>query len=462
MNQHDRAGNRMIASVIHILMELAAIYPLLVLLDAYLLQTDMPWSWVMLLLGFAGIGTLLRPAVRLYALTNGTLIVLFAILTGIACYSISTAPSTIITWIAVALFGVLALLRGIAIARSDWDRIFPIRWQLIALALTWIIYIVAGNSNSIHDVRGSLYIAGAFTLFALLFRFAAQQIDYISLDEGFSFASLRAVIQRTRRWTWLVIVLIVILGASDQITSWLEQAWSALIAWLSPSAAPPPTILTNMSNPPPMEAMPLPEPNETTMMNPFWIEKAAQLITILAVATVISLVGVVIVRLLRRYAPKLYRWLLSLWEPQSLEEDKETVDAYTDEIERLQETPKPARRFLQRNRKPAEVDERVRYYYRQLISRADKKGITLAASATPERVGRQLAPQEYAESTQDTSTFTTGNLSSLHGSRGNSPDSAGIRELINLYNRVRYEGQPVDEPELAQWEQKYDRGGKKP
>ncbi|WPP40242.1 DUF4129 domain-containing protein [Paenibacillus hunanensis] len=455
MNEQRYIGNRVVAGILHIAMELAAIYPLIVLLDAYLLQNGLPWNWILLLLGIAGIGTLLRPAVRLNVWTNSILLIVYAVLILVGCYRIAATQPAVITWIAAVILGVVALLRGVMIARSDRDRLFPIRAQLIALGLTWIIYIAAGSSSSIHDVRGSLYAAGAFTLFTLLFRFTTQQIDYISLDEGFSFASLRAVIQRTRRWTWLAIVLIAILGASDQLTIWLERAWQALLSMLNNQTAPPPSMSTETYTPPPMEPLQLPETSNTGG-DPFWVEKLAQLIVLLALCAFIGWIGYVVIRLIRRYAPKLYRWLLSLWEPQQLQEQEVHVDTYTDEVQKLAERSDQPRRLFQRNRKPAQLDERVRYYYRQLLNRADKRGIPIAVSATPEHVGRQLAPEEYRQAT------TTGiNRAASAIEEHESIPGAGTKELIALYNRVRYDGAPVEEQELARWEQQYESGRKR-
>ncbi|WP_322903249.1 DUF4129 domain-containing protein [Paenibacillus campi] len=453
MNEDHPVSSRTVASIIHIVMELAAIYPLLVLLDAYVLRTGMSWNWVLLLFGSAGIGTLLRPMQRLNGLVTGISFAMYAVLVSVALYGILAASSIVTIWLAVSVLAVSALLRGIMIARGNMERLFPIRWQLVALGLTWIVYIVAGSSSSIDDGRASLYVAGAFTLFALLFRFAGQQIEYISLDEGFSFASLRAVIQRTRRWTWLVVVLIAILGASDQLSLWLEQAWKAVVAWLSNTSAPPPALPTDTYTPPPLEPLQLPEASSSTT-DPFWIEKIAQLIVLLAVCAFIGWLGLVIIRLLRRYAPKLYRWLLSLWEPQQLRQEVVATVAYTDEVQQLNEPARHTRRWFARTYKPSQPDERVRYYYRQLLSRASKQGITIAASATPERVGRQLAPEQYAnrstlvmdESARQTRIADT---------------TAGTKELIELYNRVRYDGQPVAEQELAQWEQRHHSSNKR-
>ncbi len=460
MNEQRHTGNRVVDGMIHIAIELAAIYPLIVLLDAYVLRNGMPWNWLPLLFGLAGIGTLLRPAVRLKALTNGLLLGVYAVLIIIAGYSIAVAQPATVTWITALVLGILTLLRGMMIARSDSDRLFPVRWQLVALGLTWMIYIAAGSSPSIHNVRGSLYAAGAFTLFTLLFRFATQQIDYISLDEGFSFASLRAVMQRTRRWTWLVIVLIAILGASDQLMIWLERAWRAFLAWIGKQTTPPPSTPTDTYTPPPLESLQLPE-SSNTGSDPFWVEKLAQLIVLLALCAFIGWLGYMIIRLLRRYAPKLYRWLLSLWEPQQLQADAAQADTYTDEVQKLAESSAHPRRLFQRIRKPVRPDERVRYYYRQLLSRANKRGITIAASATPEYVGRQLAPEEYAQAlaaSQHSHSFTPGQNEPAATSGA---ATSGTRELIRLYNRVRYDGEPVDEQELARWEQQHEHGKKR-
>ncbi|MEW4368790.1 hypothetical protein [Paenibacillus kandeliae] len=468
----------LIIHFMRILVEAIAIYPILVLLDGYWLHTGQPWMWSLLLLSCAGIGSGWNGTGnenQQSRIGSVTIWFIYVLLAAGSLYMLLQYNGTTLHWIVSIILMVGGLLRGRMLMTGSWDMLFPIRIQLIALGLTWVVYIAAGRSEGLYDVRGTLYAAGACMLFSLLFRFGAQQIDYISLDEGFSLAALRAVISRSRRWIWLAVVIIALIGGSNQISAWLWSVWQSLLGMLTPASVPPPQTVQPNYTPPPQEPLFLPQ-SEDHSMNPFWIQKIAQIAMLLAGSAFVGWLGWLLFRLIRKYAPRLYRWLLALWEPMDHNHSAQSADAYIDELEAIQPTHNKQKRRLFANRRlPDDPAARIRYHYRELLRRAQRKGVQVAPSATPLEVGRQLEPTarteqgtgipdriakyEYDRSDQQQSISTpsnhTENKALSHGtsSASSSPSATSIRQLIALYNRARYDEKPVAMQEVEEWEQ---------
>lgn len=467
----------LLVHLMRILVEAIAVYPILVLLDGYWLHTGQPWMWSLLLLGCAGIGSgwiSARNENQQSRISSIVIWIIYALLTAGSLYRLLAYHGTTLHWIVAIVLMICGVLRGRMLVRGSWDTLFPIRIQLIALGLTWVVYIAAGRSEGLYDVRGTLYAAGACMLFSLLFRFGAQQIDYISLDEGFSLAALRAVVSRSRRWIWLAVVIIALIGGSNQISAWLWSVWQSMLRMLTPASVPPPQTLQPNYTPPPQEPLLLPQ-SEDHSMNPFWIQKIAQIAMLLAGSAFVGWLGWLLFRMIRKYAPRLYRWLLALWEPMNHNHQASSGDAYTDELESIEPTPNnPKRRLFANRRLPDDPAARIRYHYRELLRRAKRKGLLIAPSATPLEVGRQLEPTarteqetgipdsttEYdhdrSDQQQSVSTHSnhTENRALSHGtSSAASHSSTPIRQLIALYNRARYGEKPVAMEEVEEWEQ---------
>lgn len=474
------AHTHQLVHFMRILVEAIAVYPVLVLLDGYWLHTEQPWMWSLLILSCIGIGSGWHSIAndnRKAQIGSVVIWIVYVLLAVMSLYMLLQHSQTSASWIVASVLALGGLLRGRMLLRGSWDTLFPVRIQLIALGVTWVVYIAAGRSDGLHDVRGSLYAAGAWMLFSLLFRFGAQQIDYISLDEGFSLAALRAVVSRSRRWIWLAVVIIAIIGGSNQISAWLWSVWQSLLGMLTPASVPSPQSVQPNDILPSQEPLLLPE-SEDNSMNPFWIQKIAQIAMLLAVSAFASWLGWLLFRMIRKYAPRLYRWLLALWEPIAYTDHGQSGDAYTDEVEPISPAHQKEKRRLFANRRPPDdPSARIRYHYRELLRLAQRKGLHVPPSATPLEVGRQLehaARDEHGVSRLDRTTAydhsdhqhsdrqqrpspvdhtNQEHAATSYANSASSNASTTIGKLIALYNRSRYGGQSVSMQEVEEWEQ---------
>ncbi|WP_458119612.1 DUF4129 domain-containing protein [Paenibacillus sp. Z6-24] len=459
MTAHPRTTlpvrHRLVWHAIHIIAGMAAVYPLILLLDVYGLRTQQPAGWLLILLSMAGLGTLLRTAGQARASGWKWIIslVIYMMLTAAALVWLYSESGGMPLLITAVVLGAAAMLYGIVLAEGQWDRVFPLKWQMILLGVTWIAYVAAGHAGGLDEVRGSIYAAGAISIFSILFRLGSQQIGSIAFEEGFSLAALRAVIRRSRSWTWLVVILIAIIGGSSQLSAALRWLWHRLVQLLSSDVKPQLSQPTEPVNPPMLPPMDLPE-SDSSSLNPLILERIAQIVMLLALAAFAGWLGWMLYRLIRKYAPRLSRWLASLWGGV-LAEDAAEPKGYTDHTEKIQKPLSPRRRWNRRSEPiPSDPSGRVRYHYRQLLNNARKKGITVNVADTPTDIARRLSPSvESSVSDQhrlqgiQTEQIRTSNIQTQQ------IRLSSVQRLIDWYNDVRYGNHSVSEEELQQWEQ---------
>ncbi|WP_046225455.1 DUF4129 domain-containing protein [Paenibacillus dauci] len=432
-------------NMVQMLIILAAIYPLIILLDAYWLGTRYAAGWLLIMLSMGGLGTILRTAGT--ARESGwkwiTGLLFYVVLAGLALGWLYIQTSSIALLVMALVLGVAGMIYGIALATGQWEKVFPLKWQLILLGITWIAYLAAGRNEGMDEIRGSIYAAGAISIFAILFRLGSQQIDSIAFEEGFSLAALRAVVRRSRSWIWLIVVLIAIIGGSSQLSTALRWLWHRLMQMLTPHEPPRMSEPANVVNPPMLPPMDLPK-TDTDGMNPFILEKIAQIAMLLAITAFAGLIGWMVYRLIRKYAPRLYRWLTSLWGGP-LSEDSTEPKGYTDHMEKMEKSHPSRLRWNRHGESiPSDAPGRVRYHYRQLVRRARKKGIAITAADTPADIAYKLSNSPNYEQ------------SDRQPERSDHIDQTGrvgIQRLIGWYNDVRYGNHSVSEEDLEQWEQ---------
>ncbi|ANF96157.1 DUF4129 domain-containing protein [Paenibacillus bovis] len=435
----------MLWNIVHMLTILAALYPLILLLDVYWLGTRYPAGWLLIILSMSSLGMVLRTAgIARQSGWKWIMGLLFCGITATAAFGwLYMQTGGVLLLFTALVLGLAGAICGIALAAGQWDRIFPLKWQLILLGITWIAYVAAGRSGALDEIRGSIYAAGAITIFAVLFRLGSQQIGSIAFEEGFSLAALRAVVRRSRSWIWLIVVLIAIIGGSNQLSAALRRLWYYLMQLLTPDAPPQLSQPTTMVNPPVPPLIDLPQ-SDTETMNPLILEKIAQIAMLLATAAFAGCLGWLLYRLIRKYAPRLSRWLASLWG-SALSEDSAEPRGYTDHTEKIQ---KPHAARLRWNRRsdpiPADPSGRVRYHYRQLVRHSRQKGINITSADTPAAVARKLSDLSNHNNLEEQS----GRISSADPA-----GKAGVHRLIDWYNAVRYGNHPVNQEELLQWEQ---------
>lgn len=421
----------------YMLAEVAACFPIIVLLDAYLFHTDQPVLWALWLLCAGGLGITLRIASRPYSVKWKTVswsIVWIVIAACVFWMMVQQAGLSSI-WIASLCIIIIGLFRGNMLVMGDWDQLFPLTLQLILLIVAWIFYVITGSEGDLSSAHFAIYMAGMIHLFAILMRCGSRQISYSVWEDGFPLAALQLVIRRSRRWTWILIGLIAVIGGSTQLSMILSWLWQKIVSLFQNNEVTVPNQMIEPNTPPPLlPPIELPE-QSPSILNPAWIERIAQTIMIAALAAFVFGVGLFLYRLLRKYGPPLWRWLLRILgiESEIVMSVKEQSSGYIDQIEKIR--PISSTLGKRYNKKvPDDPAERVRYHYERLIQRGIKRGLDQHKGDTPNTLGRKI----------------------VHLNPKESPASSEQRIyiLIDWYNQIRYGAKSVDTEELKDWEKK--------
>lgn len=423
--------------IAYMVAEVAACYPIIVLLDAYLFHTHLPVLWACLLLCAGGLGITMRIAGR-RSIAKWKLSIWFLIWIGIGAAlfgSLVHQTSLELIWIASLCIVLLGIFRGHMLVIGDWDTLFPLTLQFILLAVAWIFYVITGSEGKLNPAHFSIYSAGAITLFSILIRCGSRQIHHSVWEDGFPLAPLRAVIRRSRRWTWILIGVIAVIGGSGQLSIILSWLWQVIQSLFQPDEAAISSQMNERINPPPLlPPMDLPE-QSPSILNAAWIERIAQIVMIAAITAFVIVVSIVVYRLMCKYGPPLWRWLLRILGIEhniSLPVEEQSA-GYIDQTEKINPRSSYKRRTFKK-KIPDDATERVRYYYAQLIRRGIKQGLDQHQGDTPNTLGNKLI---------DLNKKTSSTVSNQR-----------ISILINWYNQIRYGSKTVDSQELQSWESK--------
>lgn len=421
----------------YMLAEVAACYPIIVLLDAYLFHTDQPVLWALWLLCAGGLGITLRIASRSssakWKIISWSIV--WIVVGAIILWTMIQQVGLSSIWIASICMMVIGLFRGNMLVMGDWDQLFPLTLQLVLLIVAWIFYVITGSEGDLSSTHFSIYLAGMIHLFAILMRCGSRQISYSVWEDGFPLAALQLVIRRSRRWTWILIGLIAIIGGSTQLSVILSWLWQKILSLFQNNEPTMPNQMIEPMIPPPLlPPMDLPE-QSPSILNPEWIERIAQIIMIAALAAFVIGVGLFLYRLLRKYGPPLWRWLLRILgiESDIVVPVQEPSSGYIDQTEKIRPTSAPIGMNFKK-KVPDDPAERVRYHYERLIRRGIKRGLDQHKGDTPNTLGRKMIDLNPKES----STYSEQRISIL----------------IHWYNQIRYGAKSVDAEELKGWEKK--------
>jgi len=424
-------------SLAYMLAEVAACFPILVLLDGYLFHTDQPVLWALWLLCAGGLGSTLRIALRKSAVkwkTVGWFVIWISIGAVVFAMMLDHVHWESI-WIASISLLVVGLFRGNMLVMGDWDRLFPLTLQLILLIVAWIFYVITGSAGDLSSAHFAIYIAGMIHLFAILMRCGSRQISYSVWEDGFPLAALQLVIRRSRRWTWILIGLIAIIGGSTQLSMMLSWLWQKILSlFQSNGTAVSDQMIEPMTPPPLLPPMDLPE-QSPSILDPAWIERIAQIIMIAALTAFVIGVGLFVYRLIRKYGPPLWRWVLRILgiESELPLPAEEYASGYVDQTEKIRSKPSPFSIHLKR-KVPDDPAQRVRYHYEKLIRRGIKRGLDQHHGDTPSTLEHKINALNKKDSSLDS--------------------EQRISVLIRWYNQIRYGVKSIDAEELKVWEKK--------
>ncbi|GGA35508.1 DUF4129 domain-containing protein [Paenibacillus physcomitrellae] len=411
------------------LLEAGAVYPFIVLLTAYAVhQSPLLFLLVLwlahaaaVLLGIARAqGSMARSRLGTSLLIAAALLLPAAVL-GIGLPAVVAAAALL-----------AAAVRGLVAGRKQWLASAPLRLPLIGLGAALVMYITAGQVAVLEPHRTSMYVIAMLVLFMLLLRWNGERVYYASHAQETDLPLFRRILAVNRSLTWVVIVVIAVLGGwrgFGSLILLLRDGLRSLLSFLESDAPP--------QEPPPMPAEPAQMPNlagmdEGPARNPLWLEIAGYVVLALIGLLVTALLGFGIYRLIRRWLPERIRRLLRslayrLGLLRSIRQmPAEAVD-FVDEVERidrLQTGSRGVRGFMRRRKGFGDEDGNdPRRAYESLIRRAVRKGYTFRPSRTPAENGSSM----------------TSNLAWTE----RSPED--VQTIIERYNAVRYgRGKPEE------------------
>ncbi|MGF7046697.1 hypothetical protein J2T13_001195 [Paenibacillus sp. DS2015] len=390
------------------LLELAVVYPLLLLLSIYV--KDMNAGVVA---GLMWLGSMMGKICFQWVKKRGT-----SWLSSIAiCLAVFIAigglKSDWSSWIVITLV-VISSLRGSSV--KTWIERLPVNVQLVSLFMAVVISLFAGSSLS-DGMKVELYIATLLILCSYLLNLQSRQLQTAAISDIWVSAALRPLRMINRIWMWIIILVLFIVALYNQLAEglyWLFRSvvqW--LLGWLKSGEA------TNVDPPQqgPIELPPMLS-EETSRGGGEWLNVLIQIVAIVAIAIAAYFIGRFVWKIIRKWMGRLEH----LWGVAS-SVMKEEAPSYVDQAEKVVIPTRRRTIFRQKDTLPDNASDQIRYYYRNMIRRAVKSGLSFSTSQTPNEVANQLGTDLKKESF--------------------------AQEVTSLYNDVRYGSKKVEESEMT-------------
>lgn len=329
------------------------------------------------------------------------------------------------TWLVVTAIA----LRGIRLNEHVWKSSIALKHQLVGIGCILILFVFSFKLSLTALDAGSLYVAGLISLCSWLLRLNSTQVQKETLsDIPHQQVALKGFVSVNRRWSIVVMGVMIAFGAFTQLSQGLYWLWNQFAKWLnglinhinqpSDSVTPQQEII-----PPelfPMDGEPTKESGSSIWMEViYWV-----LGLILAVVVMYLLYQ--LVRIISRQLGRLIAMLTSEVSVPRNQQSKDTA-SYIDKIEKIEtkRRPRPFRR--KRDNLPEDIHGKVRYYYKRMIQRAIQQGLSYSTSQTPNEVAVQLEGQK-----------SMGTIQSI----------SAVQEMTSFYNDVRYGEKEVGEQQL--------------
>ncbi|WNQ09977.1 DUF4129 domain-containing protein [Paenibacillus aurantius] len=338
-------------------------------------------------------------------------------------------------------YAFLAVMRGSRLGRSS--EVLPDRVYLAGLGIYLVLSPFFSRFPEWQAHQGAVNVFGLAALLIFLFVLSGRQLEEAVRSDVRRSAAGRLLLRRNRGWTLAVAGLALLaanLGALRRAADGLLLLIRSGVAWLisrfsggeAPEAVPPPP-------PPRQPEFPLGEPGE-----PSRLAKALEVVFLYAAYAVLAALAVWLIVVAWR---KLVPLILKLWERYVRSGGREAAGneelGYRDEKTRL--TREPARKspealpFWKRrtaaDREGRDNRERVRQLYRSALQAAARKGYRHESRYTPSEAGRELEKRGIYR-------------------------VEPLKELITLYESVRYGERQPDDREWEQVKEKWKQAGK--
>lgn len=329
------------------------------------------------------------------------------------------------TWFVVTA----TALRGSRLNELVWKSSIALKHQLVGIGCTLILFVFSFKLSLTALDAGSLYVAGLISLCSWLLRLNSTQVQKETLsDIPHQQVALKGFVSVNRRWSIVVMGVMIAFGAFTQLSQGLYWLWIQFAKWLNVLLGhinQPSDSVTSQQEIIPPELFPMDgEPTKDSGTS-IWMEVIYWVIGLI-LAVVVMYLLYQFVRFISRQLGRLIAMLTSEESVPRNHQSKDTA-SYIDKIEKIEtkRRPRPFRR--KRDNLPEDIHGKVRYYYKRMVQRAIQQGLSYSTSQTPNEVAVHLEGQK-----------SMGTIQSI----------SAVQEMTSFYNDVRYGEKEVEEQQL--------------
>jgi hypothetical protein len=406
--------------------------PFLVIIAAFLIPSRMEMVWAITFPLLYVIGYLLASALSLNRLYRTILIMLFlGALQGYAMLGLSFAGA--VSAAASAYYA----YRGLRSAYAPWSKLLPLRNQIALMAVYFFVYVIMLFQPVFHPYMPILTWLGLLAFISLVFNANGTTLK----DANFSNEEKTNVSSTVLSQNRSLVIVVLLLALVITLFKYIRQAFlwvrNLLAEWLS-------HIHVSQDTPPPPEPAqqqntPLPPAAGTSPAWMEWLDRIiyALIYIILAAAALYLLywLGRKVPGLARRF----YGWFMTVMGRESAQDAK----GYEDDVELILDRERWNRKlgdmvkgmFTRKSRpKWSELPDneaKVRYLYRELISKSVGRGYAYKTFFTPKETGSDLQSWKAGES----------------GDEG---------QITAVYDAVRYGDERIPDSDIARLKQIVD------
>lgn len=410
--------------------EAAALYPFIVLLSVYGLKLS--WAELLVLLWlFHLAGSLIGLWQARGAKGRLAVALLYAacLLAAYLGFGVSLPVKSLLLLLAAGCTALRGMISGRKLLWNHMNHVLP----LIGIAGSFILYAAGAKVPELQSFRPFLYAACLIVLFTLLLKGNAGRVRAASQAGEEQGLPLGRILAANRKWTWGLLVIIVLLTAWQGLGPLLAWVWHKAVSLLqrhgggqTPADPEPP------AEQPPAQGL-FPPASQSAI--PHWLEVVGNVLLVLVLLGVAALICFGLYRLFRRWLPAAARsWVNRILARLKLLRAIRTEQTgYIDEVERLEQTsliPRRVRGWRRKQGGAARAGNDPRAAYEFLIRQAIKKGFNYQPSRTPAENGEIV--QGAGEGAQTaTQTFKRKPVYT-------ELSDENVRELIRQYENARY------------------------
>lgn len=371
--------------------------------------------------------------------------VLAGVLITVLSFVLGSTASDLLVSITGAVTGAFMGYRGFHIQKNPRSSFaISVKYQLSGLVSLVILSVFIGKFPPLVEYRMSMYLCGLAGFILLIWTRHIRQMRSVTLDPDGHKPLVKNFVVLNRLRTFIFIVIVILIGAFQRLSELAGSVWNMFAAWIGrllnretshenitdiPDASQTPPLVLPDEEQMPRESSPMFE----------WFLKAVVLIA------VVIFLGFILF--------KLWKFIQKVQQHFENRKGKRTAGAppktaYIDIVETIEE--RPVKRWFpifQRETVPTDPQQRIRYYYRESVIRARRKGYDLPANLTPMEMKEKLDSAKNTEKNEK---------AKLKQKRSKIKDRIIPADLFSLYNEVRYGERTVSKEVITKIDQDWE------